>query len=185
MFNWGGERPEVIEAKRQLLHESQQQLGYVEGTLRQLQGQLQDWQSQQAIYQQWDENPQTQLMRQKELQLREPDVQERLQQLQLAYGLYTNCVKALDRFGSEEGGMRVFQGQHYRFESEGRHLRLFRNNAEQPILQTMDMRLSGGILEVQQLDVRPDDYHQIGVGVRFLERQMSQSLQREGPSLGR
>lgn len=185
VFNWGGERPEVIEAKRQLLQESQQQLGYVEGTLRQLQGQLQQWQQKMDIYQQWEEDPQTQLMLQKELQLREPDVQERLQQQQLAYGLYANCVKVLDRFGVEEEGMRVFQGQHYRFESEGQHLRLFRQGQKQPIFQTMDMRQSGGILEVQQLDVRSDDYQQIGSSVRLFERQISQSIQREGTSLGR
>ena len=185
LFNWTGERPEVIEAKRQLLQESLQQLGYVEGTLRQLQGQLQQWQQEMDIYRQWDEDPQTQLMREKELQLREPDVQERLQQLQLAYGLYGNCVKVLDRFGVEEDGVRVFQGQRYRFESEGQRLKLFRHGQKQPIFQTMDMRKLGGILEVQQLDVRPDDYQQIGSGVRLLERQISHLIQREGPSLGR
>lgn len=185
LFNWAGERPEVIEAKRQLLQESRQQLGYMEGTLRQLQGQLQDWQQERDIYQQWDEDPQTQVMREKVEQLKEPDVKERLQQLELAYGLYGNCVKVLDRFGVEEEGIRVFQGQHYRFESEGQQLRLFRHDEKQPIFQAMDMRQSGGILEVQQLDVRPNDYQQIGAGVNLLERQISHSIQREGPSLGR
>ncbi|UJB73464.1 hypothetical protein HRE53_33280 (plasmid) [Acaryochloris sp. 'Moss Beach'] len=185
LFNWGGERPEVIEAKRQLLEESKQQLGYVEGTWQQLQGQLQDWQKEMDVYQQWDKDPQTQLMREKVEQLQDPDVQERLQQLQLAYGLYANCVKVLNRFGVYEEGIRVFQGQRYRFESEGQHLRLFRQGDEQPIFQTMDMRQLGGILEVQQLDVRPDDYQQIGSGVRLLERQIRQSIQREGPSLVR
>ncbi|BDM83785.1 hypothetical protein [Acaryochloris marina] len=81
--------------------------------------------------------------------------------------------------------MRVFLGQRYRFESEGQYLRLFRHGEKQPIFQTMNMRQSGGILEVQQLDVRPDDYQQVSSGVRLLERQISQSIQREGPLLGR
>lgn len=185
LFNWAGERPEVIEAKRQLLQESKQRLGYVEATWQQLQGQLQGWQQEMDVYQQWDKHPQTQLMREKVVQLQEPAVQERLQQLKLAYGLYTNCVKILDRLGVEEDGIRVFQGQRYRFESEGQWVSLFRHGEKKPIFQAMDMRNSGGILEVWQLDVRPDDYQQIGAGVRLLERQMSQSIQREGPLLGR
>lgn len=185
LFNWGGERPEVVEAKRQLLQESKQHLEYTEGTLQQLQGQLRDWQSQQAIYRQWDEAPQTQVMREKVKQLQEPDVQERLQHLKLAYGLYTNCVKVLDRLGVDAKGVQVFQGQRYRFESEGQRLRLFRHGEKQPIFQAMDMRQSGGILEVQQLNVRPNDYQQIGSSVRLLERQINHSIQREGPSLGR
>ncbi|UJB73449.1 AAA family ATPase (plasmid) [Acaryochloris sp. 'Moss Beach'] len=185
LFNWGGERPEVIEAKRQLLQESKQQLVYVEGTWQQLQGQLQDWQQEMDVYQQWDKDPQTQLMREKVVQLQKPAVQERLQQLKLAYGLYTNCVKILDRLGVEEDGVRSFQGQRYRFEFEGQRLRLFRNDVEQPIFQTVDMRKSGGILEVQQLDVRSDDYRQINAGMRSVEQQIRQSIQREGPSLGR
>ena len=102
----------------------------------------------------------------------------------LAYGLYGNCVKVLDRLGVEEGGA-VFQGQRYRFESEGQHLRLFRQGQKQPIFQIMNMMQSGGILEVQQLDVRPDDHQSIDSSIRSLERQISHSIQREGPSLGR
>ncbi|QUY40412.1 relaxase domain-containing protein (plasmid) [Acaryochloris marina S15] len=185
LFNWGGERPEVIEAKRQLLQESRQQLGYVEGTLRQLQGQLQERQQEKDIYQQWDEAPKTQLMREKVVHLQEPDVQDRLQQLKLAYGLYANCVKILDRFGVEEDGVRVFQGQRYRFESESQRVRLFRNDMEQPIFQTIDMRQSGGILEVRQLDVRADDYQRINASVRSVEQQISYSIRQEGFSLGR
>lgn len=93
-------------------------------------------------------------------------------------------MKVLDQFGVDEDGVQVFQGQRYRFESEGQRLRLFRHDVEQPIFQTEDMRQSGGILEVQQLNVRPDDYQQIGSGVRLLERQISHSIQRKGPSLG-
>ncbi|PZD70399.1 Multifunctional conjugation protein TraI [Acaryochloris thomasi RCC1774] len=187
LFNWSGERPEVIEAKRQLLHESQQQLSQVERTLRKAQRQLQGWQGQMDAYQKWDEDPQTELMREKARQLQESQVQSRLQDLTMAYELHTNVLTILKQAGSQEGSAYVYRGERYLLRLDGTELRVWQNEIEEPILEMLDLRSAGGYLEVRQMKVTKDGYQDIATAAQSFEYryQVKQSIDHYGPSFSR
>jgi hypothetical protein len=64
------------------------------------------------------------------------------------------AASPLERVGVQEGNARRYQGERYRFESEGPVVTLWRDSLTEPILQTVDLRkkkiLERGILKDSQ-----------------------------------
>ena len=149
-----GVRPEVEVARRQLLQERQRQLVQVERQLGEVQEQLQDWQKEVQVYREWEEDPQTQLMRQRVSQLQAPEVQARWRWLQQGYGL----VAAAERVLVAGGGSEV-EGQGYRIEVRGQGLRVWRG--EEELLRAIDRRRQGGMLEIQQMNASPEEQQRV------------------------
>lgn len=187
LLNWSGERPEVIEAKRQLMTESQQLLGQVERSLGMVQNKLNQWQGQMDVYREWDANPHTQEMREKAKLLQAPQVRARSQVLTVASELHTNILRILELAGSQDGSAYVYRGERYLLRLDGTELRVWQRETEEPILEMRDLRSAGGDLEVRRIKVTQDDYQDIATAAQSFEHrhQAKQSIEHDGPSFSR
>jgi hypothetical protein len=154
-------------------------IGDIERKLSHVWADFTQWQKQARTYLDWRESPQTKEMKQLAEELESPDLQKRRERLREGYAIYGAARSILERQGKQEGNSRYFQGKVYRISSRGETLTISHKDRSEPLYVAKDYRKTGGIIEISQFNVTPEDKKIIQGYAQYLEEQQELQKSRE------
>ena len=181
LFNWKGPSSFEVEARKQLIQETQLKRQAVKASYQTTQKALKAWTEKQTAFETWSQSPETQRMQLAREELNQPENLARLNQISEGQYWYRFTQKLLKQAGKTEGMRRHLTGKVYSFETDGRSVSIKRHG--QIIFQASDERKQGGIIQTHKMAMTEQDQKVIQQAAEMIQERLRQQ-QRQSQSRG-
>lgn len=183
-FNPDGVSIFEMERRQRSLERLQREIDGKELERKRAESELKSWQEMKFVYLAWQGEHLSGAMNQLKVDLKSPEIRERLVQIKHGYAIYNDARYILNERGEIDEEGRYFEGKFYRINESGNILSIYRHEREEPLFVAHDKRETEGIISVIKFNLTGEDIDIIHEYVKALQKQGVKENSRGGFSLG-